>query len=156
MKIISATLKWYRNELTCHHLVLVLVVFVIWTKNENNLWNYWYTVYENCWIISIPSLHCKMKSSFLTILIYMHINLLQQVIMQHPVLFFFNSLGFRSFLIETNWSFSVLVDRDHKPQWKPSRIEDVTPDRVAWYLSALPADQELILWMLTWSYWCML
>lgn len=38
---------------------------------------------------------------------------------------------------------AVLVDKDQNPKWKPSVIEGVTPQKVEWYLSALPEEREL-------------
>lgn len=40
---------------------------------------------------------------------------------------------------------AVLVDKDHKPQWKPANITEVTDEKVEWYLQPIPADRELVL-----------
>ena len=40
---------------------------------------------------------------------------------------------------------SVLVDKDNTPKWQPEAIEKVTKDKVDWYFSRLPVQQELIL-----------
>ena len=38
---------------------------------------------------------------------------------------------------------ALLVDKDRKPMWSPARLDQVTPELVAHYLSPLPPDEEL-------------
>ncbi len=38
---------------------------------------------------------------------------------------------------------ALLVDKDRRPKWNPSRIEDVTPAMIAGYFAPLPAGQDL-------------
>jgi enoyl-CoA hydratase len=38
---------------------------------------------------------------------------------------------------------ALIVDKDRKPKWSPTRLTDVGPDLVAAYLAPLPADEEL-------------
>ena len=38
---------------------------------------------------------------------------------------------------------AVLVDKDNKPNWKPSAIEDVSDEKVNSYFESLPSEQEL-------------
>jgi 3-hydroxyisobutyryl-CoA hydrolase len=42
---------------------------------------------------------------------------------------------------------AVVIDKDQNPQWVPSRLEDVTREKVDWYFSPLhgPNERELIL-----------
>jgi len=39
--------------------------------------------------------------------------------------------------------FSVLIDRDHNPQWNPASIEEVSDELVDSYFKRLPEDREL-------------
>ena len=38
---------------------------------------------------------------------------------------------------------ALIVDKDRKPKWSPTRLADVGPDLVAAYLAPLPAGEEL-------------
>ncbi|HXF54003.1 MAG TPA: enoyl-CoA hydratase/isomerase family protein [Hyphomicrobiaceae bacterium] len=38
---------------------------------------------------------------------------------------------------------ALLVDKDHKPRWNPSRLEDVTPIMIARLMAPLPPEEEL-------------
>lgn len=38
---------------------------------------------------------------------------------------------------------AVVIDKDQKPVWNPSRIEDVTKEKLDWYFSELSPDLEL-------------
>jgi 3-hydroxyisobutyryl-CoA hydrolase len=38
---------------------------------------------------------------------------------------------------------AVIIDKDQKPVWKPSRLEDVTDSKVDSYFAPLPSNQEL-------------
>ncbi|XP_055996782.1 3-hydroxyisobutyryl-CoA hydrolase, mitochondrial-like isoform X2 [Ostrea edulis] len=40
---------------------------------------------------------------------------------------------------------AVLVDKDQNPKWNPATLEKVTPQKVDWYFSPLPAERELML-----------
>jgi len=40
---------------------------------------------------------------------------------------------------------AALIDRDNKPGWVPSTLEEVTKDKVDWYFSQLGESEELIL-----------
>jgi enoyl-CoA hydratase len=35
---------------------------------------------------------------------------------------------------------AAIIDKNHKPKWSPERIEDVTPEIVARYLTPLGKD----------------
>lgn len=43
--------------------------------------------------------------------------------------------------------FTVIIDKDQKPLWQPSTIQEVTDDKVDWYFSKLAEDKE---WKLPW------
>lgn len=38
--------------------------------------------------------------------------------------------------------FTVIIDKDQKPLWQPSTIQEVTDDKVDWYFSKLAEDKE--------------
>lgn len=40
---------------------------------------------------------------------------------------------------------ALIIDKDRRPKWSPAHLQDVTPDLVAEYLSALPPAEELVL-----------
>lgn len=39
--------------------------------------------------------------------------------------------------------FVVLIDRDNKPKWRPSKLEQVTEEQVNEYFLSLPPQDEL-------------
>jgi len=39
---------------------------------------------------------------------------------------------------------AVLVDKDNKPSWSPSSINEVKEEAIQSYFANLPADQELV------------
>lgn len=38
---------------------------------------------------------------------------------------------------------ALLIDRDQKPQWKPARLEDCTPEKIQSYFEPLQEDLQL-------------
>lgn len=38
---------------------------------------------------------------------------------------------------------ALLVDKDNAPKWNPKVLEDVTDEKIDWYFSKLPEEEEI-------------